>query len=164
MPIAKDKHLDLVIGVSGDAPASFVTDKMFELAWENYPMNRIKEFEATRSLYKLKETKWSWTNDLHGQFNLNEANINPNATNGVNIFYPKYVFGVRFSLGTFITTPLKVKQAKEDYHIALSEVELQRIQIRNEVAKRVYAYKTAKYLLKINTQALEESSTIQNII
>jgi CheY-like chemotaxis protein len=28
MPIAKDKHLDLVIGVSGDAPASFVTDKM----------------------------------------------------------------------------------------------------------------------------------------
>ncbi|MDQ8005108.1 MAG: response regulator [Pedobacter sp.] len=28
MPIAKDKHLDLVIGVSGDAPASFTTDKM----------------------------------------------------------------------------------------------------------------------------------------
>ncbi|WP_343530868.1 response regulator [Pedobacter sp.] len=28
MPIAKDKHLDLVIGVSGDTPASFTTDKM----------------------------------------------------------------------------------------------------------------------------------------
>jgi len=28
MPIAKDKHLDLVIGVSGDAPHAFVTDKM----------------------------------------------------------------------------------------------------------------------------------------
>jgi len=27
-PIAKDKHLDLVIGVSGDAPPAFVTDKM----------------------------------------------------------------------------------------------------------------------------------------
>lgn len=28
MPIAKDKHLDLIIGVSGDAPNSFTTDKM----------------------------------------------------------------------------------------------------------------------------------------
>lgn len=28
MPIAKDKHLDLVIGVSGDAPHAFITDKM----------------------------------------------------------------------------------------------------------------------------------------
>ena len=28
MPIAKDKHLDLVIGVSGDAPHMFITDKM----------------------------------------------------------------------------------------------------------------------------------------
>ncbi|MFN0291546.1 response regulator [Pedobacter helvus] len=28
MPIAKDKHLELVIGVSGDAPHSFTTDKM----------------------------------------------------------------------------------------------------------------------------------------
>ncbi len=28
MPIAKDKHLDLVIGVSGDAPNSFTTDRM----------------------------------------------------------------------------------------------------------------------------------------
>lgn len=28
MPIAKDKHLDLVIGVSGDTPHSFTTDKM----------------------------------------------------------------------------------------------------------------------------------------
>jgi len=28
MPIAKDKHLDLVIGVSGDTPESFTTDKM----------------------------------------------------------------------------------------------------------------------------------------
>lgn len=28
MPVAKDKHLDLVIGVSGNAPAAFTTDKM----------------------------------------------------------------------------------------------------------------------------------------
>jgi len=28
MPIAKDKHLDLVIGVSGDVPGSFTTDRM----------------------------------------------------------------------------------------------------------------------------------------
>jgi signal transduction histidine kinase/CheY-like chemotaxis protein/CHASE3 domain sensor protein len=28
MPIAKDRHLELVIGVSGEAPASFTTDKM----------------------------------------------------------------------------------------------------------------------------------------
>ncbi|WP_461487430.1 ATP-binding protein, partial [Pedobacter sp.] len=28
MPIAKDKHIDLVIGISGDAPHTFTTDKM----------------------------------------------------------------------------------------------------------------------------------------
>ncbi|MBC7387948.1 MAG: TolC family protein [Opitutaceae bacterium] len=147
-----------------DDTTRFVTDKMFELAWENYPQNRIKEQQSAVAAYDIKLAKWSWTKDLSAQFNLNEANINPNATQGVNIFYPKYVFGLRLNLGTFVLTPLETKKARQEYAITKSEIDLQRVMIRNEVAKRVYAYKLAKYVLKIRTQAVEESGTSQNII
>ena len=147
-----------------DDTTRFVTDKMFELAWENYPQNRIKEQQAAVAAYDVRLAKLAWTKDVSAQFNLNEANINPNATQGVNIFYPKYVFGLRVNLGTFVLTPLETKKARQEHGVALSEVELQRVLIRNEVAKRVYAYKLAKYVLKIRTQGVEESSTSQNII
>ncbi len=144
-----------------DDTTRFVTDKMFELAWENYPQNRIKEQQSAVAAYDVKLARWSWAKDLGAQFNLNEANINPGVTNN---FYPKYQFGLRFNLGTFVLTPMETKKAKEEYGITRSEIELQRVMIRNEVAKRVYAYKLAKYVLKIRTQAVEESGTSQNII
>jgi len=147
-----------------DDTTRFVTDKMFEMAWENYPQNRIKEQQAKVAAYDIKLAKWSWSKDLTAQFNLNEANINPASTGEANIFYPKYQVGLRIPLSTFVLTPLEVKKAKQEYAITLSEVELQKVMIRNEVAKRVYAYKLSKYVLKIRTQAVEESRTSQNII
>ena len=145
-----------------DDTTRFVTDKMFELAWENYPMNRIKEQQAAVVAYDVKLAKWSWTKDLGAQFNINEGNISPNAP--ANIFYPRYQFGIRVNLGTFVLTPTETKKARQEYSVARSEIELQRVLIRNEVAKRVYAYKLAKYVLKVRTQAVEESGTSQNIV
>ena len=145
-----------------DDTTNFVTDKMFELAWENYPMNRIKEQQVGVKEYDVRIAKWSWTKDLSAQFNINEGNISPSAP--PNLFYPKYQFGMRLALSTFVLSPLEHKKAKQEHLISKSEVELQRVLIKNEVAKRVYAYKLAKYILKIRTQAVEESNTSQNFV
>jgi outer membrane protein TolC len=147
-----------------DDTASFVIETLFELAWENYPQNKVKELQAVKAHYHLNHTKLSWTKDVVAQFNLNEANIDPSSTAGVNIFYPKYVVGLRLNLGTFVLTPLEAKQAKQDLNIAVQEIDLQKTLIKNEVAKRVHAYRLSKMLLKVRTQANEESSTMMNIV
>lgn len=143
---------------------TILTDRLYELAWENYPSNRMKEHNASKAYYNFKHAQWSWTDDLIAQFNLNEANIDPSSTGASNPFFPKYIFGLRISLGSFVLTPLEAKRAKEEYNVALSDVDLQRILIRNEVVKRIQAYKLSKNMLRVKTQVLDESQTLLKVI
>jgi outer membrane protein TolC len=143
---------------------SLVVDKLFDLAWANYPQNRVKEHQAQKAYYNMKSSQFAWTESVIAQFNLNEANINPQATGAVNVFYPRYLVGLRLNLGTFVTNPIEAKRAREEYQASLSETDLQKVLLRNEIAKKLEAFKLAKKILKIKTQALEESSTLQQVI
>ncbi|MFQ3576672.1 MAG: TolC family protein [Cytophagales bacterium] len=138
----------------------FVMNLFFELAWQNYPLNSVKKHNETKAYYIMKHTQFAWTDDIISQFNLNEANIDPAATGGINLFYPRYLFGVRFTLGTPILRPLAAKRAKEEYKAAMAETDLQKSLLRSEVARRAEQYRLAKRLLKIKTQAYEESNTM----
>lgn len=138
----------------------YVMNLFYELAWQNYPLNSVKQHNETKAYYNMKHTQFAWTDDIISQFNLNEANINPAATGGINLFYPRYLFGVRLTLGTPILRPLAAKRAKEEYKAAMAETDLQKALLRSEVARRAEQYRLAKRLLKIKTQAFEESSSM----
>lgn len=141
-----------------------IIDSLYAYAWEYYPKNAIVEYQASKAYYGMKVAKYAWTQDLIAQFNLNEANINPGSTNGQNIYYPRYLVGLRLDLGTFVVKPLEAKKAKQEYNAAMWQVELQKSDLRNELIRRVQLYKLAKSLLKVKTQALEESNTLQIVI
>jgi len=143
---------------------NLLVDKLFDLAWVNYPQNRVKEHQAQKAFYSMKSSQYNWTESVIAQFNLNEANINPQATGAVNVFYPRYLVGLRLNLGTFVTNPMEAKRAREEYKASLSETDLQKVLLRNELAKKVEAYRLAKKILKLKTQALEESSTLQQVL
>jgi hypothetical protein len=147
-----------------DALDNAIIDSLYSYAWEFYPKNAVIEYQASRAFYNMRVTQYQWTHDLIAQFNLNEANINPSSTNGANIYYPKYLVGLRLDLGTLIVRPLENKRARQEYNSAMWQVELQKSDIRSEIVKRVQMYKLAKSLLKIKTQALEESNTLQIVI
>src|SRR5690606_22628995 len=81
-------------------------EKLVQLAWRNNPSNRIVE-ENIRIAQKEKAiASWSWLDNIYAVGNLNEFTLE-----GTNlerqIFYPRYNFGVRLSLGTFVKTPLE---------------------------------------------------------
>lgn len=143
---------------------SIVVEKLFELAWAHYPQNRVKEHQAKQAYYSLKNTQFSWTESLVGQYNLNESNINPFSNGNSNVFYPRFLVGLRLSLSTFIKDPIEVRKAKEQYRASLSETDLQKVLLKGEIASKLESYRLGKKILKLKTHAWEESQTLQQVV
>lgn len=143
---------------------SIVVEKLFELAWAHYPQNRVKEHQAKQAYYSMKNTQFSWTESLVGQFNLNEANINPFSNGNSNVFYPRYLVGLRLSLSTFVKDPIEMKKAKEQYKASLSETDLQKVLLKGEIARKLESYRLSKKIVMLKTHAWEESLTLQQVI
>lgn len=101
----------------------------------------------------LREEQFSWAENLKASFNINEGNINPGEN--VNIFFPRYNFNVTMSLGTFISTPLKAKQARGGLAIADAELNQRKLVLRAETLRRYQNYLTQVELLNLKTNAAE---------
>lgn len=141
-----------------------IIDSLFEYAWEYYPENAVVEYQASKAFYGMRSTQYAWSKDIGAQFNLNEFQINPSANTNGNLFFPKYNFGVRVDLGLIFQRPHENKKARQEYNAAMWQVEQQKSDIRQQIVLRVQMYKLSKSLLKIKTQALEESNTLQIVI
>ena len=123
------------------------------LAWETYPENDAYRLEVLREKESVTQAKWDWMNDLGASFNINEGNINSEATSQ---FFPRYNFRISISLGTVVLTPSKIRQAKLRTGIAEENVDQQRLAVRREVLSRYYTYLFNINLLKIRLQSYED--------
>lgn len=144
--------------------SSLVIDSLYAIVWEHYPQNAIVEYQASQSFYGMRAAQFAFTKDIGAQFNINEFQLNPSAGGGNNLFFPRYNFGVRIDLGTFFVRPYEAKKARQEYNAAMWKVELQKSDIRSLIIQKVQLYKLAKNILRIKTQALEESNTLQIVI
>jgi outer membrane protein TolC len=86
---------------------------------------------------------------------LNEFTIEPNS-NERSTFYPRYNFGVRFSLGTFVQTPLETKIANDKSVNAVHMVNQQKLVIREEVLVSLEKLKEAYKIIKLRQFVKEE--------
>ena len=137
--------------VDGDSVA--FGEALVILAWENYPENDAYRLEVLREEENITQAKWNWMNDIGASFNINEGNINSEATSQ---FFPRYNFRISFSIGTFVLTPSKVRQAKLSTNIAEENLDQQKLAIRREVLSRYYAYLYNIDLLKIRLQSYQD--------
>lgn len=145
--------------------SSLIIDSLYAIVWEHYPQNAIVEYQASQSFYGMRAAQFAFTRDIGAQFNLNEFQLNPSAAGGGNnLFFPRYNFGVRIDLGTFFVRPYEAKKARQEYNAAMWKVELQKSDIRSLIIQKVQMYKLAKNILRIKTQALEESNSLQIVI
>ena len=134
-----------------------IEEKLVRLAWNNYPTNEIAKREVEKAKYNVTVAGSGWLNRITLQGNLNEFNIDPSANPNPNNFFPRYNIGVNIPLGIFTETSRKVKIAKEDYKISQLNLNEQKLTLRAEVLKRYQNYLSAKELLKINTEAENDS-------
>lgn len=132
-----------------------IGEALVEIAWENYPANEALAFEVEQEDENITIAKWSWLNDLDASFNLNEGNINPEATSS-NLFFPRYNLRFSISPGTFISTPSKVKIARLEKQIAQQNVLDQKLAIRKEVLVSYFTFLYSIELLQIKAQAYQD--------
>jgi len=142
-------------------------EKLVQLAWQNYPASEIYTSKVNIAQKKVSLQRFSWTEDIKASFNFNQRNI----ASGLgtkdelnNNYYPWYNFGVGFSLGTFVHTPLKTSIAKEELNIANAYLNQQKLSIRAEVLKRYKEYQLMVELLKIRTQAQDDAYATHQLI
>lgn len=140
--------------------------KMVDLAMANYPAFKVNELKVKSAKKDIGISKAVWGENLVAQYNLNEANINPAATQGtsaVNSFYPKYLVGLRLTLGMFFKNPMNTQKAKFDYQIAQLEREQQKLLLKNEVKRRFRIYSAKKENFILRKQLTDEAKSQLNV-
>jgi outer membrane protein TolC len=132
-------------------------EQLVWLAWENHPANDAVRYAVEQEEETITQARWDWLNDFSASFNLNEGNINPDATgNNTNLFFPRYNFRLAVSVGTFVNTPSKIRRAKLGREIAEEVVDEQQLSMRREVLSRYYTYLYNINLLKLKMQAYQD--------
>lgn len=127
------------------------------LVWEKYPATAALRYAVDQEDENITQARWDWLNDLSASFNLNEGNLNPDATElNSNLFFPRYNFRFSLSVGTFINTPSKIRKAKLGREIAEEMVDEQQLALRREVLSRYYTYLYNIDLLKLKMQAYQD--------
>lgn len=132
------------------------SEKLVRLAWKNYPTNEIVQREITISEKELTQAKWSWFDNISAQGNLNEFTMNP-GENDRAIFYPRYNFSARVTVGMFATIPAEVKKKREEVSIAKARLDQQKLDIRAEVLRRYQEYLMYEKLLETNIKNFEDA-------
>jgi outer membrane protein TolC len=108
-------------------------DKLVQLAWKNHPSNKIVLKDVDIANREARLTRWKWLDDIYATGNLNEFTLSKEATQNPNVFFPRYNFGIRVSIGTFANTTALSKIANERALKSTFAVNEKKLTVREEV-------------------------------
>jgi hypothetical protein len=135
-------------------------EKLVQLAWRNHPSNKVVIQNVVLAEKEKKQSAWSWLDDIYANGNLNEFTINPTPENTNNMFFPKYNFGVRISLGTLVRVPLETKIANDRLINSQNLVNEKKISVREDVLSNLERFKQYFAFRKYRQQLKDDFYTI----
>ncbi len=138
-------------------------ERLVQLAWKNHPSNKtvLKEVEIASKERQL--ARWRWLDDIYANGNLNEYTLHPRTSDGTantNVFFPRYNFGIRFSLGTFVTTPLQSRIANDNLANSQLAVNEKKLAVREQVLTGIERLKQYYKFIRIREQIYEDFRTM----
>lgn len=144
-------------------------EKLIQMAWKNYPVNEVSRLNQEIAKKEVTLAKKSWGNNLQINLNANEATINkglfsPYEPGSANQFFPRYNAGVVMNIGTLISTPTRIKIARDELKIADANTNNAMLSIRAEVITRYQQYITAIEILKLRFKASDEAHIIHMLV
>lgn len=141
-------------------------EKLVQLAWRNNPVNEMLRREIKRNEYQVKRNAGQWLDILSLQGNLNEFTINPvdETQEARASFYPRYNIRAGISLGMFVTIPMSTKMDRESLAIAESNLDAQKLEIRNIVMKTYNDYLLKEKIYKIQTQVFSDIENAHKLL
>ena len=139
-------------------------ERLIQLAWKNHPANKtvVKNVDIAHSEKNM--ARFKWLDDIYAAGNLNEYTLKKQETTPntlpTNIFFPRYNFGIRLSLGTFFNTPGNVKIANGKLVNAEYAVDERKLLLREEILGDVEKLKQYYKFIKLRRQIKEDFFTM----
>lgn len=129
-------------------------ERLVQLAWLNHPSVKRAKNQITIAESELRRTKASWLSTVGVAGNLNEFTIKgrDNGAGPNGNFFPRYNFGLSFTLGKLVSTPAEVKIARGSLENEHEDLNILKLQIRSEVLKAYSDYKSSLALLNIQRE------------
>lgn len=138
-------------------------ETFIELAKTNYPKNKILQLHEQQAKNLAPLEMLTYLNMVSASYYYRPRDKrtidieNPYSVNGFQV-------SVNASLGSLISTPYRVKQAKIEYEIAkLESADYEKILV-NEVKSRYYEYILQLKQLKLSTQTAQDAKAIADDI
>ena len=140
--------------------ASEFEEKLVQLAWRNHPSNEALRREVNIASYDVRIANASWLENVRITANVNEFTLNKASDPfGRAAFYPRYNIGASITLGTFLVTPYTIKKNREIAMISQSNVNTQKLAVRNTVLKLYNDFLMLERIYKLHSQALLDNET-----
>jgi outer membrane protein TolC len=147
------------------AQAGDFAEKLVQIAWRNHPDNEMFRRQVDVAGYDVKKSSAEWADIVHFRGNLNEYVLNPGADQFSRAsFFPKYNISADISLGMFFQIPYNVKQNKERLMIAQTQVNSQKLLVRNQVLKAYNEYLMREKMFKIQSQLALDTETSHKLV
>jgi len=108
-------------------------DKLVQLAWKNHPSNKIILKDVDIAQREARLTRWKWLDDIYATGNLNEFTLAPSSERPANVFFPRYNFGIRVSIGTFANTSALAKISDQKLIKTTYAIDEKKLKVREEV-------------------------------
>ena len=111
-----------------------IQERLVQLAWKNYPENKMYREQITVAREDLKQDRRQWLTNFAISGNANEFVLNESADelNRAN-FFPKYNLSARLSLGLLFVNPSVKRENEARIRIAEHDLNRQKLLIRKEV-------------------------------
>src|SRR5258705_770156 len=123
-------------------------DRLVQLAWKNHPSNRVVDQNVDIAQKEKAVARWRWLDDIYATGNLNEYTLHPRP-DANNIYYPRYNFGIRVTLGSFVAIPLQTSAANGRLLNAEQLVNQKKLSVREDVLGNVERLKQYYKFIKI---------------
>ena len=125
-----------------------IEEKLVRLALANNPEGKIAVYKTTVAELAVKQEQRWFMETVRISGNLNEFSMNPE-TYVRSQYYPRYNFGISFTVGELFNRPSMVRTRRVESEISKLESEGTKQNIRTEVLKRYNHYLFAKDRLVI---------------
>ena len=154
---SQDVDYNTIILPSNAQNTSF-EEKLVQLAWRNDPNNSMIIKESAIARYNLKQAQWNWLDYISVRGNLNEFTIDPSSAPADRAnFYPRYNFGIAFTLGSLATNGLEVKKRRVASSMSEDAIKARKLTVRNAVLTRYAQYQLAAKKFKIQKETTDQS-------
>lgn len=140
-------------------------EKLVQLAWRNHPSNEVFRREVNVAQIGVKQASVAWLDIVRVTGNLNEFTISPQAdVFGRAAFFPRYNISASISLGQLFNIPYNTRISRERSVQAQSNLNSQKLAIRNQVLKSYNEYQLREKIYKVQSQLLLDNETSHKLI